>query len=327
MEGEQLRNSAVVRLVGMVRMRRVCASFVSIASRVACTFPCLPRSSSTARKSDAVPSYLTMRKTLRRSCDLCAKSKLRCDLLLPQCSRCFKKSPSKSICIYANVPLSSLITDGFATAQNTPSPGSEGTVVQLSPNSELLVSDPGSQSFDPFVSYPQTRLPQAQVQRLIQHCTCSCHESVSCRKKSPKLIRVVLSTIAFQYYPLDLSAHSNPFVTSWFPLALADPALFHVSLQTASLDIELRAQKGFTNSDILMADSVSLVRIKIEDPVRAIQDETLDSVVTLAAIELGKGNINVSHTHIAGIKSMVCMRGGIRQVKVASPLTARMVSW
>jgi hypothetical protein len=116
-------------------------------------------------------------------------------------------------------------------------------------------------------------------------------------------------------------------VTSWFPLALADPALFHVSLQTASLDIELRAQKGFTNSDILMADSVSLVRIKIEDPVRAIQDETLDSVVTLAAIELGKGNIDVSHTHIAGIKSMVSMRGGIQQVKVASPLTARMVSW
>jgi hypothetical protein len=78
--------------------------------------------------------------------------------------------------------------------------------------------------------------------------------------------------------------HSNPFVTSWFPLALADSALFHVSLQTASLDVELRAQKGFTNSDILMADSVSLVRIKIEDPVRAIQDETLDSVVTLAAM-------------------------------------------
>lgn len=73
---------------------------------------------------------------------------------------------------------------------------------------------------------------------------------------------------------------------SWWPLALADPALFHVSLQTASLDIELHAQKGFTNSEILMADSVSLVRQKIEDPVLAFQDETLDSVVTLAAIEV-----------------------------------------
>jgi hypothetical protein len=120
---------------------------------------------------------------------------------------------------------------------------------------------------------------------------------------------------------------SNPFVVSWFPLALADPALFHVSLQTASLDVELRAQKGFRNSDILMADSVSLVRLRITDPVLAIQDETMDSVVTLAAIEFGKGNINVSQMHIAGIKSMVSMRGGIQQVKAVSPLTARMVSW
>jgi hypothetical protein len=139
--------------------------------------------------------------------------------------------------------------------------------------------------------------------------------------------KTVLSTIAFQYYPLDLQAVTNPFIVQWFPLALADPALFHVSLQTASLDVELRAQKGFTTSDILMADSVALVRAKVEHPTLAIQDDTMDSVVTLAAIELGKGNIDVSRMHIDGIKSMVRMRGGIKQVKVASPLTARMIAW
>ncbi len=53
---------------------------------------------------------------------------------------------------------------------------------------------------------------------------------------------------------------SNPFVVSWWPLALEDPALFHVSLQTASLDEELRAQKGFPISELLMIDSVALVR-------------------------------------------------------------------
>lgn len=99
-------------------------------------------------------------------------------------------------------------------------------------------------------------------------------------------MNAVLSNIAFQYYPLDLNITSNPFVVSWWPLALADPALFHVSLQTASLDIELRAQKGFANSEVLMVDSVSLVRQKIEDPVLAFEDETIDSVVTLAAIEV-----------------------------------------
>jgi hypothetical protein len=96
---------------------------------------------------------------------------------------------------------------------------------------------------------------------------------------------------------------SNPFVVSWWPLALAgmiasldeyglssfntDPALFHVSLQTASLDFEMRAQNGFSMSEVLMTDSVSLVRQRVEEPTLASQDETMNSVVTLAAIEVG----------------------------------------
>ena len=120
---------------------------------------------------------------------------------------------------------------------------------------------------------------------------------------------------------------SNPFVVSWWPLALADPALFHVSLQTASLDIDSRVQKGFANSEILMADSVSLVRQKIINPASALQDETMDSIITLAAIEYGKGNADVSVLHIDGVKRLVQLRGGINNVKRISPLTARMVAW
>jgi hypothetical protein len=110
-------------------------------------------------------------------------------------------------------------------------------------------------------------------------------------------------------------------------MALADPALFHVSLQTASLDLELRAQQGFSNSETLMVDSVALVRQKIEHPILAFRDETLDAVVTLAAIEYGKGNMAISKVHIDGVKRMVGMRGGMSHVRLSSPLTARMVSW
>ncbi|KAF4973203.1 hypothetical protein FSARC_455 [Fusarium sarcochroum] len=120
---------------------------------------------------------------------------------------------------------------------------------------------------------------------------------------------------------------SNPFIVSWWPLALADPALFHVSIQTASLDEERRAQRGFPISEILMADSVSLIRKKIGSSFLATQDETLNSVVTLAAIEHGKGNIDASMAHINGAKRIVGIRGGIDQVKRASPLTARMIAW
>jgi hypothetical protein len=76
-----------------------------------------------------------------------------------------------------------------------------------------------------------------------------------------------------------------------------------------------------------MADSVSLIRMKVDNPVMAAQDETLDSVVTLAAIEYGKGNVAASKMHIDGVKSIVQMRGGVPAVKRTNPLTARMVSW
>ncbi|KAJ4986218.1 C6 zinc finger domain-containing protein [Stagonosporopsis vannaccii] len=237
-----------------------------------------------------------MRKTLRRSCDACARSKLACDLQTPRCSRCAKRNSS---CVYANQPLSAAANDGATVPSPRGSPIEDNTSV-------MVLVNPGIQSFDPFDTYPQTRLSRPYVQRLIQH---------------------FLSHIAFQYYPLDLDIMSNPFVVSWWPSALADPALFHVSLQTASLDLDLRAQKGFANSEILMADSVSLVRHKITNPISALQDETLNSIITLAAIEYGKGNTDVSALHIDGVKRLVKLRGGINHVKRINPLTARMVAW
>ncbi|KAF7555152.1 hypothetical protein G7Z17_g2349 [Cylindrodendrum hubeiense] len=253
-----------------------------------------------------------MRTTLRRSCDACAKAKHGCDLRTPRCSRCIKR---KTSCVYTNEPLTSS-SSPESSGNNTPAVRDDEQLASLTlrerritpeiSESSAWVMNTTDASFDPFDSYPPTRLPRVHVQRLIYH---------------------FLSSIAFQYYPLDLNMESNPFVVSWWPLCLADPALFHVSLQTASLDEELRAQKGFPLSDLLMMDSVTLVRRKIEDSSEAFHDETLNSVVTLAAIEHGKGNIQASRMHINGVKRMVTVRGGINELKSTSPLTARMVSW
>ncbi|KAL3451140.1 hypothetical protein BJX65DRAFT_269029 [Aspergillus insuetus] len=237
-----------------------------------------------------------MRRTLRRSCAACAKFKHGCDLRTPRCSRCIKRNV---LCVYANEPLT-------ATAPGPVVAGSEER------GSARLLDGSGAltgyrfASFDPFDSYPSTRLPREHVQRLIHS---------------------FLHKIAFQYYPLDLNASSNPFLVSWWPLALGDPALFHVSLQTACLDEELLAQRGFHASEVLMADSVALLRRKVEDPSLAVQDGTMNSVITLAAIEFGKGNTQVSQMHVDGVKKLVDMRGGINAVRQTSPLTARMVSW
>nr|XP_036581191.1 C6 zinc finger domain-containing protein [Colletotrichum truncatum]KAF6789459.1 C6 zinc finger domain-containing protein [Colletotrichum truncatum] len=238
-----------------------------------------------------------MRQTLRRSCDTCAKSKHSCDLRTPRCSRCVKR---KILCVYVNEPLT-------APAPPRPAvPGSNDTNSARHHHGSGALTSYRFGSLDPFDSYPQTRLPREHVQRLIH----------SFRHK-----------IAFQYYPLDLNASSNPFLVSWWPLALGDPALFHVSLQTACLDEELLAQKGFQASEILMADSVALLRRKVENTTLALQDGTMNSVITLAAIEFGKGNVKISQMHVDGATRLVNLRGGINSVRQTSPLTARMVSW
>ncbi|KAJ5658615.1 uncharacterized protein N7484_002264 [Penicillium longicatenatum] len=233
-----------------------------------------------------------MRQTLRRSCAACFKSKISCDLRTPRCSRCNKRQIQ---CVYANEPWAA-----------PAAPGREESALTKPLDVSISLTDCTFGSLDPFDSYPQTRFPREQVQRLIYG---------------------FLHKIAFQYYPLDMSTTSNPFLISWWPLALGDPALFHVSLQTACLDEELLAQKGFQSSELLMADSVALLRRKVENMSLAVQDGTMNSVITLAAIEFGKGNVDVSQMHVDGVKKLVNMRGGINSVRQTSPLTARMVSW
>lgn len=213
-----------------------------------------------------------MRKTLRRSCAACAKAKHSCDLRTPKCSRCVKRNCT---CAYANEPLTSISARLVDIGNVSQAPEAFKPRIGpglLSRSGESVSPDLLDMSMffeahilDPFDSYPSTHLPRLRVQGLMQH---------------------FLSKITFQYYPLDLNPASNPFVTSWWPLALADPALFHVTLQTASLDDELHARKGFPHPELLMKDSVSLLRHKVGDQSLAFQDATMNAVVTLAAIEV-----------------------------------------
>ncbi|KAJ5504417.1 hypothetical protein N7463_007291 [Penicillium fimorum] len=232
-----------------------------------------------------------MRQSLRRSCAACAKSKSSCDLRTPRCSRCIKRQVE---CAYANEPSTGSATPGWQNGESTNPLSGYGTLTNYRFG-----------SLDPSI----------RIHRL------------DFLENTFNLTRLVLHKIAFQYYPLDLNATSNPFLISWWPLALGDPALFHVSLQTACLDEELLAQKGFQTSELLMADSVALLRRKVKYTSLAVQDGTMNSVITLATIEFGKGNVKVAQMHVNGLKKLVDMRGGINAVRQTSPLTSRMISW
>lgn len=97
-----------------------------------------------------------MRQTLRRSCAACAKSKHSCDLRTPRCSRCIKR---KVECHYANVPLTSAPAAPVGEVGASRTHLGSGTLINY-----------GLGSLDPFHSYPQTRLPQKHVERLIHSC-------------------------------------------------------------------------------------------------------------------------------------------------------------
>jgi hypothetical protein len=126
----------------------------------------------------------TMRTTLRRSCNACARAKHGCDLQTPKCSRCLKRNVD---CVYANAP---------ATSSSSPSASPtdyDGSLARVSRGSRLLrastvssdsmskspepsegigmILDPVDASFDPFDSYPATRVARPQIQRLIHHCS------------------------------------------------------------------------------------------------------------------------------------------------------------
>jgi hypothetical protein len=99
--------------------------------------------------------YYGMRQTLRRSCAACAKSKIKCDLRTPRCSRCTKRNIQ---CAYANEPLTATLVVA------------EHRHRQLSmPLRTSEICDFGS--VDPFDSYPPTRLAREHAQRLIHTCT------------------------------------------------------------------------------------------------------------------------------------------------------------
>jgi hypothetical protein len=118
-----------------------------------------------------------MRKTLRRSCAACAKAKHGCDLRTPKCSRCLKRN---SECIYVNEPLKSTkapigdIGNGFHAPQGskarTRSVLSGGSGGSVSPELSDLSPSLDAHLFDPFYSFPSTRLPRLRVQGLMQHC-------------------------------------------------------------------------------------------------------------------------------------------------------------
>lgn len=118
---------------------------------------CSQRSSGRRGRKLVLPNM----QSLRRSCAACAKSKLKCSLSIPRCTRCDKRNID---CVYTNEPLA-------APSAISPAGSVWGKEEPITPTECSSLSIYRFESLDPFDSYPQTRLPREHVQRLIHSCT------------------------------------------------------------------------------------------------------------------------------------------------------------
>lgn len=111
------------------------------------------------------------------------------------------------------------------------------------------------------------------------------------------------------------------------PVISKDPVLLHVSLLCVALQNERHlSPKDRTRSRRLNAKSLRLLqrRINSESP-DCISDTTLCAIAALTNIENSKGNLRHAHTHLAGLKRILDIRGGLDAVRSSNATIANIV--
>ena len=89
----------------------------------------------------------------RKSCKACVKAKRRCDLLTPQCSRCFQKSLD---CIYEGQPPK--------RRQHAPNPANALTTLSIPYAAITAPSDPSIQPMPSFMDLPELNFEAASYE-------------------------------------------------------------------------------------------------------------------------------------------------------------------
>ncbi|KAI9658306.1 MAG: hypothetical protein M1821_002439 [Bathelium mastoideum] len=127
----------------------------------------------------------------------------------------------------------------------------------------------------------------------------------------------------FPYYP---APGKNPQTEYYAPLVWTDPVLFNVTLQLSAFHLEKLHGRGYEHSSRLQAESIRLLRERVEDhPETCAHDQTISAVAGLAAIEHEKGNMRMVQMHIDGLKRMVIVRGGLGAIRMSNAMVANIV--
>ena len=120
--------------------------------------------------------------------------------------------------------------------------------------------------------------------------------------------------------------------SAWFPSAVNDQLLFHATMYNWAMHFADAANdEAFARQPGIMRHKLTAIHMINEilfDPAEAVRDESLGAVVAIINVEVAYGSAEESARHMAGLRAMVDMRGGIETLSDGiGGLLQRLVGW
>ncbi|KAI7212082.1 hypothetical protein KC333_g7315 [Hortaea werneckii] len=256
----------------------------------------------------SVPGLPIPRRAHKKSkagCRACKARKVKCDERRPLCLNCERHFMNISFCDFDEKEVTLRPKSNVASRQREIAfPESSGLSNKRDAISSRIPKAVAPGRPDPFDARAESQAPDYTVDSLMHH---------------------YLNNFAARCFPFYAT---RQLVTMWWHFVRADDLLFHVVLLVSGLDQDALRKTGQSIETRQMLDRcLNLLGAQIRDPIASTTDHTLVAIASLAAVEHGRADMRALQSHLAGLKNLIKMRGGLEAIRSSSPLAANVIYW
>ncbi|KOS19269.1 hypothetical protein ESCO_000142 [Escovopsis weberi] len=146
----------------------------------------------------------------------------------------------------------------------------------------------------------------------------------------PPLVDHYISHMAVDIPELDQPGNKGLLRTHWFRLVTTDASAFQVVMLLAAANISsvkegVAAELGFKTL-LIKQDALRHINAAFRDAEKRLSDMLIGTVAKMAAYESMHGNVECFRLHMAGLRRMVALRGGLASLGLCG-LLRRMIIW
>ncbi|KAK2764417.1 hypothetical protein FQN54_009111 [Arachnomyces sp. PD_36] len=178
-------------------------------------------------------------------------------------------------------------------------------------------SEPNDACSEPQVETPQAQAPSdlCAITRILGGGRVDPFRSypVAWRPYLPGVVDHYLSSLAVDIPELDQPGNKGLLRSRWFPLIMTEPASFLVIVLTAASHYaSVNNTRSFAVDLLnLKHETLSAVNQGMRDQNRMLSDQLIGAVAKMASYEAMFGDQETYEIHMAGVKRMVKLRGGL----------------